>query len=252
MTAGLQERAPAFTWRAVVTAAAGSQAAVLLVIGIAVRDREAGALGALTIGGIALLHVRRGLLGDVALGLLSADAAAWLAPAAADNISHHDRFAAIVVPTTVAGIALVGLAAVVGDLLARRRSARRPAGRGPVVVAAGGAALLVVTLCVALVVGVGPDLQLPPGAVSLSARNLAFSSAQIDVEAGEVTVAFTNHDLFWHTFTIDGLGVDLKVPVGGHRRVTFTANAGTYVFYCGIPGHRSAGMVGKLVVDRGI
>ena len=45
---------------------------------------------------------------SAALGLLSADAAAWLAPAAADNISHHDRFAAIVVPTTVAGIALVG------------------------------------------------------------------------------------------------------------------------------------------------
>ena len=60
-------------------------------------------VASLTIGGIALLHVRRGLLGDVALGLLSADAAAWLAPAAADNISHHDRFAAIVVPTTVAG-----------------------------------------------------------------------------------------------------------------------------------------------------
>ena len=51
--------------------------------------------------------------------------------------------------------------------------------------------------------------------------------AELRGQTREVTAAFTNHDLFWHTFTIDGLGVDLKVPVGGHRRVTFTANAGT-------------------------
>jgi hypothetical protein len=29
---------------------------------------------------------------------------------------------------------------------------------------------------------------------------------------GRVTVVLTNHDLFWHTFTIDELDVDLEAP----------------------------------------
>jgi plastocyanin len=63
-----------------------------------------------------------------------------------------------------------------------------------------------------------------------------------------VTVSLANHDLFWHTFTIERLGVNLDVPVGGTRTVTFTAAAGTYKFICTIPGHAAAGMRGTLIV----
>jgi plastocyanin len=54
-----------------------------------------------------------------------------------------------------------------------------------------------------------------------------------------VTVAVTNHDLFWHTFTIAALGIDLRVPVGDEKSVTFTAAPGTYQYICGVPGHAS-------------
>lgn len=52
-----------------------------------------------------------------------------------------------------------------------------------------------------------------------------------------VTLNLSNRDLWWHTFTIDELGVDLKVPMGAEREVTFSAPAGTYKYYCSIPGH---------------
>jgi uncharacterized cupredoxin-like copper-binding protein len=51
-----------------------------------------------------------------------------------------------------------------------------------------------------------------------------------------------------HTFTIDELGVDLNVPMGAERSVTFNAPAGEYRFYCGIPGHETIGMYGILTV----
>ncbi len=63
-----------------------------------------------------------------------------------------------------------------------------------------------------------------------------------------VTLYVTNDDLFWHTVTIDQLGVEVALPVGSHRRITFTAPSGTYTFYCRIPGHRQAGMQGTITV----
>jgi uncharacterized cupredoxin-like copper-binding protein len=39
------------------------------------------------------------------------------------------------------------------------------------------------------------------------------------------------------------------VPVGSDRQVTFNAPPGTYTFYCAIPGHRQAGMVGTITVE---
>ena len=65
---------------------------------------------------------------------------------------------------------------------------------------------------------------------------------------GKVTIAVRNRDLFWHTFTVDALKLDLKVPVGRLRTATVDARPGTYRFYCRIPGHTSLGMRGTLTV----
>ena len=62
----------------------------------------------------------------------------------------------------------------------------------------------------------------------------------------QVTVHLANRDLFWHSFTIDHPAVNVDVPVGGARQVTFTLPPGTYRFYCRVPGHRQAGMEGTL------
>ena len=37
--------------------------------------------------------------------------------------------------------------------------------------------------------------------------------------------------------------------VGGSRSVTVKLKAGTYTFYCSVPGHRQAGMEGTLKVS---
>jgi uncharacterized cupredoxin-like copper-binding protein len=44
------------------------------------------------------------------------------------------------------------------------------------------------------------------------------------------------------------LGVELALPVGSHRRITFSAPSGTYIFYCRIPGHRQGGMQGTIKI----
>jgi hypothetical protein len=46
-----------------------------------------------------------------------------------------------------------------------------------------------------------------------------------------IIFSLANHDLFWHNFTIDELGVDLIVPVGSEREAGFSAPPGTYTFY---------------------
>jgi len=82
----------------------------------------------------------------------------------------------------------------------------------------------------------------------VAAKDVRFSPRTLDARQGRITVRMANHDLFWHTFTIDKLDVDVRVPVGGARRVTFTAAPGTYEFYCAIPGHKRAGMHGTFTV----
>lgn len=71
----------------------------------------------------------------------------------------------------------------------------------------------------------------------MTTAQLAFDPDSFVVEDGEITVSVTNNDPFWHTFTIDELGVDLAVPVRAQRAVTFDAPPGNYPFYCRIPGH---------------
>jgi len=71
-----------------------------------------------------------------------------------------------------------------------------------------------------------PESQRRGTVVAIESANAAFSTASLAAPAGQVTVVLTNHDLFWHTFTIDELDVDLEAPLGGTREATFTAHQG--------------------------
>lgn len=93
-----------------------------------------------------------------------------------------------------------------------------------------------------------PETERRGAVVAIESRNAAFSSTALTAPRGEVTVVLTNHDLFWHTFTIDELHVDLEAPMGGPREDTFTAPPGSYRFYCRVPAHAAAGMRGTLTV----
>ena len=55
-----------------------------------------------------------------------------------------------------------------------------------------------------------------------------------------------------HGIAIEGNGVDSDGPTvspGGTSSVTVTLKKGSYEYYCPVPGHKQAGMVGTLTVQ---
>lgn len=52
-----------------------------------------------------------------------------------------------------------------------------------------------------------------------------------------------------HNFSLDAFKVNVTVNAGAKGTAKFTpTQAGTYYFYCNVPGHAQGGMVGKLIV----
>jgi mono/diheme cytochrome c family protein len=77
---------------------------------------------------------------------------------------------------------------------------------------------------------------------------LAFTDSKATGTPGAVTITMPNKSGVDHDIQIDGLG---KGPVvtSGDSSFKATLEAGkTYTYYCGVPGHRQAGMEGTLTV----
>ena len=124
----------------------------------------------------------------------------------------------------------------------------------------------------------------PPPAVTGCARAADSKGASPGTpETGATCVEITMHDLYWganlvtipantdvtfvirsdaaatHSFDISdhnnkdvtNLKVDLDVDPGKQGTVIVNAPAGTYYFYCDVPGHEQAGMWGILKVEDG-
>ena len=64
-----------------------------------------------------------------------------------------------------------------------------------------------------------------------------------------VTLTLANEGVTLHNFSIDALDVSVDVDPGASKEVVIDAPAGTYEFYCNVPGHKAAGMVGTLTVE---
>ncbi len=88
--------------------------------------------------------------------------------------------------------------------------------------------------------------------ISLDAKDIAFDPTQITIKAADepVTIKMENTGAALHNFTIDSLNISVDVQPGETVDVVIPAGtaAGTYDFYCDIPGHKEAGMVGTLIV----
>ena len=81
---------------------------------------------------------------------------------------------------------------------------------------------------------------------------LSYDTKQLSAKAGTVTITFTNAAPLEHNLTIaQGSKVLGATPtfVGGNRTLTLSLKAGSYTFYCSVPGHRQAGMEGTLSVS---
>ena len=90
----------------------------------------------------------------------------------------------------------------------------------------------------------------PGQAVQIAASDFAFSPNTLTVMAGKpLRIQLNNVSTEAHNFDFPSQNVNVNLPARTSTTVTFTpARAGTFYFYCNLPGHAAAGMVGKLTV----
>lgn len=99
-------------------------------------------------------------------------------------------------------------------------------------------------------------------AVTVTARDLTFSPDTLTLEAGaRVRLTLINEGTLEHDMTVEDLIAgdrsisavgdahgQIRTRAGERVTVDFTPKTGTYEFYCSVPGHRQAGMIGTLRV----
>lgn len=81
---------------------------------------------------------------------------------------------------------------------------------------------------------------------------LKWDKKQYTAAAGEITIEIVNDGIQPHTAVIEKVSGFKKLIVnkkGETARGSVTLQPGTYVIYCDVAGHRSAGMEAELVVS---
>jgi plastocyanin len=82
---------------------------------------------------------------------------------------------------------------------------------------------------------------------------LSYNTTTLTAHPGKVTIDFTNMASLEHNVTVESAaGAKLgATPTfsGATKLLTLNLQAGTYSFYCSVPGHRQGGMQGTLTVQ---
>jgi plastocyanin len=129
----------------------------------------------------------------------------------------------------VAALAVFGLAACGGDDGGDETTAAAPP---PTTTSAAGGSTV--------------NISTPPGS------DLAFDQKDVSAKAGSVTIDFDNQQSLEHDVKVeDSSGTELggtDLVSSGTATGTVDVQAGTYTFFCSVPGHREAGMEGTLDV----
>lgn len=106
----------------------------------------------------------------------------------------------------------------------------------------------------------------PDSSTSLDLRDIAFSVDTLTARSGTVlAIDLENTGQLEHDFTIDELAAGVSFAGSNHSRDSAVYvllgrresarlflrldQPGEFVFYCSVPGHRSAGMEGVLIVQ---
>jgi plastocyanin len=87
--------------------------------------------------------------------------------------------------------------------------------------------------------------------VEVVAKDIKLDKSSYEASAGDVKITYENEGAIEHTLLIDGVsGFKLDVKAHGDTDSgTVTLKPGTYTLYCGMPGHRAAGMHATLTVS---
>ncbi len=100
------------------------------------------------------------------------------------------------------------------------------------------------------------DQASPPGGsglvaeVTIEGYDIGWSAKEVTVSPGTMLM-LENTGAAGHNFEVTELGINVDMPVDGTVEVIIPIDAqpGTYTFFCNIPGHKEAGMVGTLLVQ---
>ncbi len=98
--------------------------------------------------------------------------------------------------------------------------------------------------------GKGTTLHL----VAAKTGALMYNTMTLSAKAGKVTIDFTNPSPVPHNVSVQkgtsGPNIAATPTFAmGSKSITMDLTAGTYTYYCSVPGHRQAGMVGTLTVS---
>jgi len=87
--------------------------------------------------------------------------------------------------------------------------------------------------------------------IPAAAEGLAFEVTEATAPAGEVTLSMPNPSPVPHNIAVEEpeLVEGEVVQQDGVSEITVDFPAGEYEYYCSVPGHRQAGMVGTLTVE---
>lgn len=95
----------------------------------------------------------------------------------------------------------------------------------------------------------------PSNSLALTANpqgSLAYNTKTLLASSSRITIAFTNRAPLSHNVTISSAAGKIlgATPTfsGGTKTLDLTLPAGTYTFFCSVPGHEAAGMKGTLTV----
>lgn len=96
-----------------------------------------------------------------------------------------------------------------------------------------------------------PDLGETDATIEVLAEDISFPQDVYETPAGRVGFVYENVGNIRHTLLIEGVD-DFELDVSKKGDVDAGAvdlEPGSYVLFCDVPGHRSAGMVADLVVS---
>ena len=235
-----------YGWFWLVQVAAAIETILLLAAGAYLRDAEALGFAVVVLLTLAWIFLRPGrIIPVIVRSLVFADVAIWMVPAAFTNAVNHSSLGSILLPGILGISAIVGLVGAAGFLISGgNQAAGSRIARGVAALA-----LAVILALGGIAAATASSTTLSGKALVVSATNARFSATTLTADHGTVTIDFTNNDLFWHTFTVPALGIDIRTPVKGHGQVSVNAQPGSYEFFCAIPGHKSIGMRGTLIVN---
>lgn len=92
------------------------------------------------------------------------------------------------------------------------------------------------------------------GSLTVRGKDISYDPSEVATEPGEVTLKFENVGALPHNLVFEedsGLVAgDEEVFLTGGENASYDlqVEAGEYVFYCSVAGHRAAGMEGTLTV----